>query len=214
MDPSHSHQHPRPGQPARVLHFLSGTSSRPSSPAYSPSSPARSVDYPMDQKRNEKSSYDAPQHAVGQQSQCSQCQCAFPDPSRPPRSASPHPGMPSARPIPPSTLLATTSPLAISSWNATTPSYTRPRGLRIANLIKPWTPIILYALTTLGFLAAVGFWKVEVFAGARGAIQLSWPHGINPPSLRRPRRPVTLAAVRSILRLRRNISPRLRDYIP
>ncbi|KAI9067593.1 hypothetical protein FKP32DRAFT_1563443 [Trametes sanguinea] len=43
--------------------------------------------------------------------------------------------------------------------------YTRPRGLRIANLIKPWIPIILYIMTTLGFLAAVSFWKVEVFQG-------------------------------------------------
>ncbi|EPT02883.1 hypothetical protein FOMPIDRAFT_54753 [Fomitopsis schrenkii] len=119
----------------------------------------------MDEKRSEKAPYDAPQYAVGQQPQCSQCQCAFPDPSLPPRSASLHPSMPSARPTLPSTLLATSSPLAASSWNATSPSYTRPRGLRIANLLKPWIPIILYALTTLGFLAAIGFWKVEVFAG-------------------------------------------------
>ncbi|KAI0676890.1 hypothetical protein C8Q78DRAFT_960662 [Trametes maxima] len=57
-----------------------------------------------------------------------------------------------------------------SSWAspASLPSsttYTRPRGLRIANLLKPWIPIILYVMTTLGFLAAVSFWKVEVFQG-------------------------------------------------
>ncbi|RDX53161.1 hypothetical protein OH76DRAFT_1399785 [Lentinus brumalis] len=59
-----------------------------------------------------------------------------------------------------------------SSWaspsissSSISPSYTRPRGLRIANLIKPWIPIILYVITTLGFLAAVSFWKVEVFQG-------------------------------------------------
>lgn len=216
MDPSHSHQHSRSGQPARVLHFLSGTPSRPSSPARSSRSPARPapVDYSMDEKRSEKAPFDASQCAVGQQPRCSPCQCAFPDSALPLRSASLHPGMPSARPTLPSTLLATSSPLAASSWTATLPSYTRPRGLRIANLFKPWIPIILYALTSLGFLAAISFWKVEVFAGAHGAINFRVLIGIDAPSLCRTRRPVTLAAVRSILRLRRNISPRLRDYIP
>ncbi|KAI0356612.1 hypothetical protein OH77DRAFT_1400742 [Trametes cingulata] len=56
-----------------------------------------------------------------------------------------------------------------SSWaspsSLPSSSYTRPRSLRIANLIKPWIPIILYVMTTLGFLAAVSFWKVEVFQG-------------------------------------------------
>ncbi|OBZ76486.1 Golgi apparatus membrane protein tvp38 [Grifola frondosa] len=59
---------------------------------------------------------------------------------------------------------AMTSSVA-SNCTTTTPSYTRPRGLRITNLIKPWIPIILYALSTLAFLAAIGFWKVEVFQG-------------------------------------------------
>ncbi|KAI0080761.1 hypothetical protein K474DRAFT_1571389, partial [Panus rudis PR-1116 ss-1] len=48
---------------------------------------------------------------------------------------------------------------------ASSPAYTRPRGLRIANLLKPWIPIILYAITTLGFLLAVSLWKSEVFTG-------------------------------------------------
>lgn len=41
--------------------------------------------------------------------------------------------------------------------------YTRPRGLRIANLLKPWIPLILYALTSLVFVVAIAFWKTEVF---------------------------------------------------
>lgn len=45
-------------------------------------------------------------------------------------------------------------------------AYTRPRGLRIANILKPWIPIILYAITSLGFVAAISFWKAEVFQGA------------------------------------------------
>ncbi|KAI0736390.1 hypothetical protein BC629DRAFT_1301304 [Irpex lacteus] len=44
-------------------------------------------------------------------------------------------------------------------------AYTRPRGLRIANILKPWIPIILYAITSLGFVAAISFWKAEVFQG-------------------------------------------------
>lgn len=65
-------------------------------------------------------------------------------------------------PAPPS---LTASPVIPSSWTAPIPSYTRPRGLRIANLLRPWIPIILYALTSLGFLVAISFWKIEVFEG-------------------------------------------------
>jgi len=43
--------------------------------------------------------------------------------------------------------------------------YIRPRGLRISNLIKPWIPLILYGITSLGFLVAIAFWKNEVFQG-------------------------------------------------
>ncbi|KAJ7591242.1 hypothetical protein C8J56DRAFT_1047450 [Mycena floridula] len=44
-------------------------------------------------------------------------------------------------------------------------TYSRPRGLRISNLIKPWIPIIMYGLTSLAFLIAIAFYKTEVFAG-------------------------------------------------
>ncbi|TFK56085.1 hypothetical protein OE88DRAFT_1606212, partial [Heliocybe sulcata] len=43
--------------------------------------------------------------------------------------------------------------------------YTRPCGPRIYNLIKPWTPLILYAMTSLAFVAAISFRKAEVFSG-------------------------------------------------
>jgi hypothetical protein len=42
--------------------------------------------------------------------------------------------------------------------------YTRPRGLRIANLLKPWLPLIMYGLTSLAFLVAIGLYRTEVFA--------------------------------------------------
>ncbi|KAL6299111.1 hypothetical protein BKA93DRAFT_742866 [Sparassis latifolia] len=64
-------------------------------------------------------------------------------------------------PLPPS---HTSSP-SISSWSAPTPSYTLPRRHRIANLLKPWFPIILYAATSLVFLVAIAFWKEPVFQG-------------------------------------------------
>ncbi|KZT26948.1 hypothetical protein NEOLEDRAFT_1061648 [Neolentinus lepideus HHB14362 ss-1] len=44
-------------------------------------------------------------------------------------------------------------------------SYTRPRSLRFYNIIKPWTPLIVYAMTSLAFVIAVSFWKSEVFNG-------------------------------------------------
>ena len=58
-----------------------------------------------------------------------------------------------------------------STYNRASSAYSRPRGLLIASLIKPWTPIVLYAITTLGFLAVVGFWKAEVFEGERNLSQ-------------------------------------------
>ena len=52
------------------------------------------------------------------------------------------------------------------AYSSSSIPYTRPRGLRIANLLKPWIPIILYAITSLGFVAAISLWKAEVFQGA------------------------------------------------
>ncbi|THU81831.1 hypothetical protein K435DRAFT_618766, partial [Dendrothele bispora CBS 962.96] len=43
-------------------------------------------------------------------------------------------------------------------------SYKRPRGLRICNLLKSWSPVIAYALTSLAFLVAIAFYKTELFA--------------------------------------------------
>ncbi|KAJ6509974.1 hypothetical protein C8R47DRAFT_775625 [Mycena vitilis] len=44
------------------------------------------------------------------------------------------------------------------------PPYSRPRGLRIANLLRPWIPLILYALSSLVFVVAIAFYKTQVFA--------------------------------------------------
>ena len=65
---------------------------------------------------------------------------------------------------------STSHPYSVSTRTASSPAYTRPRGLRIANLLKPWIPIILYAITSLGFVAAISLWKAEVFEG------MSHPH--------------------------------------
>lgn len=43
--------------------------------------------------------------------------------------------------------------------------YVRPRGLRIWNLFKKWSPVLAYAATSLGFLLAIALWKTEVFDG-------------------------------------------------
>jgi hypothetical protein len=75
--------------------------------------------------------------------------------------------------------------------------YTRPRALRISNLIKPWIPLILYGITSLGFLVAIAFWKTEVF---QGVLSTLW-HVICVctdlvATLCRSRRAISLAACR------------------
>ena len=75
--------------------------------------------------------------------------------------------VPSPPSRPPSPFLRGPSPLLIPSHRAfgQTHPYTRLRGLRISNHIKPWIPLILYGITSVGFLVAVAFWKNEVFEG-------------------------------------------------
>ncbi|KAG8218367.1 hypothetical protein J3R82DRAFT_3987 [Butyriboletus roseoflavus] len=43
--------------------------------------------------------------------------------------------------------------------------YVRPRGLRIWNLLKKWSPVLAYGATSLGFVLAIAFWKTQVFDG-------------------------------------------------
>ncbi|KAF7355171.1 hypothetical protein MSAN_01432800 [Mycena sanguinolenta] len=43
------------------------------------------------------------------------------------------------------------------------PSYSRPRGLRIANLLRPWLPLIVYAISSLILVVAIAFFKTQVF---------------------------------------------------
>lgn len=45
-------------------------------------------------------------------------------------------------------------------------SYSRPRSLRILNLIKSWLPLVLYALTSFGFVVAITLYKTELFERA------------------------------------------------
>lgn len=42
--------------------------------------------------------------------------------------------------------------------------------------MRPWIPIVLYIITTLGFLTAVSFWKVEVFQGEQAHVTLPVVH--------------------------------------
>ncbi|KXN86356.1 Golgi apparatus membrane protein TVP38 [Leucoagaricus sp. SymC.cos] len=56
-----------------------------------------------------------------------------------------------------------TSPATSHTRSFSNSSYTRPRGLRIWKLIKSWIPLILYALTSLGFVVAITLYKTELF---------------------------------------------------
>lgn len=167
MDPTHSQQ-ARSGQPSRLLPVLSNSLTQQTS---NPRSSFSSVRYtPLEIAVDEKKADDSPARlSIGQRvDPCASCQCAHcvsaaPSASVPTRSLSVHPvSIHHAHQTSP---FLATSPHAVSSWTAPTPAYARPRGLRIANLLKPWIPIILYAVTSLGFVAALSFWKVQVFQG-------------------------------------------------
>ena len=41
----------------------------------------------------------------------------------------------------------------------------RPQGFRIPDRLKPWLGIGSWAVTSIGFLLAIAFWKNEVFTG-------------------------------------------------
>ena len=106
-------------------------------------------------------------------------------PTHPPASTSNPAGTSRANSVPhhlrqPSPFQRCPSPLLLApqviSQSTSAQPYTRPRGLRISNLIKPWIPVILYAMTTFGFLVAIAFWKKEVFEGA-----CSCCHAMCPP---------------------------------
>ncbi|KAF9469055.1 hypothetical protein BDZ94DRAFT_1245260 [Collybia nuda] len=88
----------------------------------------------------------------------------YSDPHYQPRTARPHHASLSSQST--SSFLRQPAPLLAPNrvHSQTSAPYTRPRGLRIANLIRPWIPLILYALTTLAFVVAIALYRNEVFA--------------------------------------------------
>lgn len=67
--------------------------------------------------------------------------------------------------IPMRTSSSTSSSLSSSQSLPQSQRYVRPRGLRIWNLFKQWSPVLAYGATSLGFVLAIAFWKTEVFDG-------------------------------------------------
>ncbi|OCH93623.1 hypothetical protein OBBRIDRAFT_790147 [Obba rivulosa] len=145
------------------------------SPARNPSpSPPRHVQ--LEQVFDEKAGRQSPAGVpcspnAARKAETAQCQdslVAYSFPTTSPMSSIPPAPRPQSATRPsqarPSPYPSHSSSLA-SSWTAPTPTYTRPRGLRIANLLRPWIPIILYAITSLGFVFAIALWKTEVFQG-------------------------------------------------
>ncbi|KIK08395.1 hypothetical protein K443DRAFT_672417 [Laccaria amethystina LaAM-08-1] len=48
---------------------------------------------------------------------------------------------------------------------SSTSSYPRPsKVLRVARLLRPWVPLLLYALTSLAFVVAIALYRADVFA--------------------------------------------------
>ncbi|KAG7097141.1 hypothetical protein E1B28_004519 [Marasmius oreades] len=63
----------------------------------------------------------------------------------------------------PSHILSQPSPLLIRSSSSPVQSYSHLRMLRLMHLIRPWIPVIMYGLTSLGFLVTIAFFKTELF---------------------------------------------------
>ena len=42
----------------------------------------------------------------------------------------------------------------------------RSRWCLLATRLQPWIPVILYAVSSLGFVVAIAFWRTEIFQGA------------------------------------------------
>ncbi|KAJ7781413.1 hypothetical protein B0H16DRAFT_1710620 [Mycena metata] len=68
-----------------------------------------------------------------------------------------------ASPLRPAHPIAPSSPAPHHQPRPAAP-YSRPRGLRIATLLRPWAPLIMYALSSLVFVVAIAFFKTEVFS--------------------------------------------------
>ena len=189
------HNPPRPGQPSRVAPLHHTSPRQPASPLSPSTSrtpqplPHRfaHIQDVYDEKAHPTQLHDlqtgprpgltTDMSPIAGPSSLSRSQASSPSSSIPPwiRSQRMHhprpsqynpPFSPAPCPIASSWASPSASSLSSSPYaSSISPSYTLPRSLRIANIIKPWIPIILYAITTLGFLVAVSFWKVEVFQG-------------------------------------------------
>jgi len=92
-----------------------------------------------------------------------------------PRHLSPAPQTRSSRPPHASTSYSPRSPFVCQASNPYAPAhtsqihrssynYSRPRTLRLINLLRPWLPVILYGLTTLAFVVAIALYRPELFA--------------------------------------------------
>jgi hypothetical protein len=136
-------------------------------------SPFRYIRFPLDADEKDSDETllcDLAEHKrpwstpTGQHSPGSHASASHPSPTSTSRSHRPPPLPPlSGRPSP---LLRQPPALVLNCHTRTLPaSYTRPRGLRIFNLLRPWIPIILYALTNIGFVVAIACFKNEVFTG-------------------------------------------------
>jgi hypothetical protein len=79
-------------------------------------------------------------------------------PSSSPRSGAPAPHNPGRTFVRP-------PQIQLPSRNFNTPPHTRPPTcLRVSRLLKPWTPVILYAITSIAFLVAIALYRTELFA--------------------------------------------------
>ncbi|KAH8113365.1 hypothetical protein DFH11DRAFT_1689520 [Phellopilus nigrolimitatus] len=68
-------------------------------------------------------------------------------------------------PPPPYSSLPSFSTASLPSYTYNYSSYSSSvRRMLLAERLRPWIPVLLYAATTLGFVLAIAFWKEEVFS--------------------------------------------------
>jgi hypothetical protein len=66
-------------------------------------------------------------------------------------------------PPPPSQFIRHPAPIPILPIRSIS-HYSRSSPLQLFRTLKPWLPLIFYAVTTLGFVTAIAFYRTELFA--------------------------------------------------
>ena len=117
-----------------------------------------------------------------------------------------HPSPPPPSPPPPSQFIRQSGPIPIRFISRSSPS-------QLFRVLKPWLPLILYAITSLGFVVAVAFYRKELFACMLLPFffdsLISWKFDVD---IYRPRRTFFMVTIRRAVWLRSSFFSNLYHY--